>query len=232
MPPNMKTKAIGCVLSACMAIAALADDVELSNGQKLTGVSVSRAEPDGLVLVTDDGIQKVPFEQLAKSVRERYGYSEKAAADFSAAVHAAAIERGTQAREYAVARQAEAARAAAATPAPKPEELGKLARVRGVVAQVVPGGLIVCAEEPRAITNYAGSIGRGENVGFAQDTAAAGRPTAVYGVFLIAGHAKQGALVDGDAVDVDAREAGVFKFTGSDGALHTVKRYRVSRIVK
>lgn len=82
---------IPCLLLLC-SISCFADDFILNNGTKLSG-NVSRAEPDGLVLVTDSGIVKLPFSQLPSDVRKKYNYDAKSDERFRVAAATAASER-------------------------------------------------------------------------------------------------------------------------------------------
>ena len=51
---------------------ALADDFKTIDGKEYKNVTVSRVEPDGLVLTTKTGILKVYFVELPKDVQERF----------------------------------------------------------------------------------------------------------------------------------------------------------------
>lgn len=62
----------------------LADDFKTLDGNEYKNVTVSRVEPDGIVLITSVGISKVYFTELPKEVQERFHYDQaKAAAYFS-----------------------------------------------------------------------------------------------------------------------------------------------------
>jgi hypothetical protein len=64
--------------------AALADDFKTLAGKEYKDVTVSRVEPDGIVLTGKAGISKVYFTELPKDVQERFGYDPKKAGDYSA----------------------------------------------------------------------------------------------------------------------------------------------------
>jgi len=55
-----------------LASIALADDFKTIDGKEYNNVTVSRVEPDGLVLITKTGISKVYFVELPKDVQERF----------------------------------------------------------------------------------------------------------------------------------------------------------------
>src|SRR5213083_3229658 len=67
----MKTLAF---LIACFASIAVAEDFRAIDGKEYKNVTVSRVEPDGIVLKTKSGISKVYFVELPKDVQERFHY--------------------------------------------------------------------------------------------------------------------------------------------------------------
>src|SRR5436190_6045298 len=82
------------VVILAMVLAALqfmfADDFKTIDGKEYKNVTVSRVEPDGIVLTSKSGISKVYFVELPKEVQERFHYNpEKAAAGEAAAVQQA-----------------------------------------------------------------------------------------------------------------------------------------------
>jgi len=58
----------------CFASIALADDFKTNDGKEYKNVTVSRVEPDGIVLITSSGVSKVYFTELPKEVQERFNY--------------------------------------------------------------------------------------------------------------------------------------------------------------
>jgi hypothetical protein len=69
------------ILIVCVAPIALADDFKTIDGKEYKNVTVSRVEPDGIVLVSKSGISKVYFVELPKEVQERFHYNPNAPAD-------------------------------------------------------------------------------------------------------------------------------------------------------
>jgi chromosome segregation ATPase len=64
-----------------LASAALGEDFKTVNGKEYKDATVTRVEPDGIVLKTKSGVTKVYFAELPKEVQERFHYdSEKASA--------------------------------------------------------------------------------------------------------------------------------------------------------
>src|SRR5437660_6236050 len=62
------------ILVVCFAPVVLGDDFKTINGKEYKNVTVSRVEPDGLVLSSKSGISKVYFTELPKEVQERFHY--------------------------------------------------------------------------------------------------------------------------------------------------------------
>jgi hypothetical protein len=83
-------KTIIAILAALSVSVALADDFKTIDGKEYKNVTVSRVEPDGIIVKTKSGISKVYFTELPKDVQERFGYDPARAAQFSAAQQAAA----------------------------------------------------------------------------------------------------------------------------------------------
>src|SRR6266403_1911171 len=79
-------------LMLCFASVALADDFKVIDGKEYKNVTVSRVEPDGIVLRTKSGISKLYFVELSKEVQQRFHYNAANAAAYSAkAVRQAAV---------------------------------------------------------------------------------------------------------------------------------------------
>jgi hypothetical protein len=66
------------ILIVCLASIALADDFKTIDGKEYKNVTVSRVEPDGIVLTSQSGISKVYFVELPKEVQERFHYNPNA----------------------------------------------------------------------------------------------------------------------------------------------------------
>jgi hypothetical protein len=61
-----------------------ADDFKTLGGKEYKGVTVTRAEPDGIVVMTSYGIIKLYFAELPQEVRDKYHYDPAQAARFEA----------------------------------------------------------------------------------------------------------------------------------------------------
>jgi thioredoxin 1 len=68
----------------CLASAAVADDFKLINGREYKDATVSRVEPDGIVLRTNAGIAKIYFVELPKEDQERFHYNPAIASGYAA----------------------------------------------------------------------------------------------------------------------------------------------------
>ena len=65
-----------------------ADDFKTLSGKEYKNATVSRVEPDGIVLKTKSGVTKIYFSELPKEVQERFHYDSAQAAQFNAAQQA------------------------------------------------------------------------------------------------------------------------------------------------
>ena len=54
----------------CFASIALSDDFKTINGKEYKNATVTRVEPDGILLKTKSGISKVYFTELPKEVQD------------------------------------------------------------------------------------------------------------------------------------------------------------------
>ena len=62
------------ILAALSASLALADDFKTINGKEYKNATVSRVEPDGIVIKSKSGIAKIFFVELPKEVQARFGH--------------------------------------------------------------------------------------------------------------------------------------------------------------
>ena len=71
-------------LMLCLASVAVADDFKTNAGKEYTNVTVTRVEPDGIVVKTKSGITKVYFTELPREAQERFHYDPQKAVAYSA----------------------------------------------------------------------------------------------------------------------------------------------------
>jgi hypothetical protein len=60
------------------------EDITTTKGETYKSVTISRTEPDGIVVVSKTGIVKLPFTELSEEVQRKYGYNAEKAAQYSA----------------------------------------------------------------------------------------------------------------------------------------------------
>jgi thiol-disulfide isomerase/thioredoxin len=77
------TMKIVTFLILCFASLVLADDFKAIDGKEYKNVTVSRIEPDGIVVRTKSGISKIYFVELPKDVQKRFHYNAAIAAAYS-----------------------------------------------------------------------------------------------------------------------------------------------------
>ncbi len=75
---------VAAFLAVCCTTAALADDFKTVAGKEYKNATVSRIEPDGIVLRSESGISKVYFAELPSDVQERFHYNAAIASNYSA----------------------------------------------------------------------------------------------------------------------------------------------------
>ena len=97
------------ILIVCFASIALADDFKTIDGKEYKNVTVSRVEPDGIVLSSKSGISKVYFTELPKEVQQRFNYDAEKAAAYSAEQNSMQ-EQFRKQQEEALRQKAETAR--------------------------------------------------------------------------------------------------------------------------
>ncbi len=66
------------------ASASIAEDFKTLNGKEYKDATITRVEPDGIVVKTKSAITKVYFTELPKDVQERFHYDSEKAASYSA----------------------------------------------------------------------------------------------------------------------------------------------------
>lgn len=71
-------------LILCFASIAPADDFTTTDGKEYKNATVSRVEPDGIVITFSGGIVKLPFVEFPPDVQTKYGYDSKTAATYAA----------------------------------------------------------------------------------------------------------------------------------------------------
>jgi hypothetical protein len=82
---NRTKTAVSLAISAALAASvALADDFKTMDGKEYKDATVTRVEPDGVVVRTKTGISKLYFVELPKEVQQHFHYDPQAATAYSA----------------------------------------------------------------------------------------------------------------------------------------------------
>jgi len=87
-----------CGVAPCLhaqatpAPTSVAENFQTIYGKEYKDATVSRVEPDGIVLRTESGISKVYFTELPKEVQERFHYNAAKAAQFTTVQQAAVAQ--------------------------------------------------------------------------------------------------------------------------------------------
>jgi hypothetical protein len=79
----MQTK-LFTILLLSLAAAALSEDFKTVNGKEYKDATITRVEPDGIVVKTNSGVTKIYFGELPKELQERFHYDSEKAASYSA----------------------------------------------------------------------------------------------------------------------------------------------------
>ena len=79
----MSTKVLTFLILSIVS-AAFAEDLKTINGKEYKDATITRVEPDGVVVKTKSGVTKVYFAELPKEVQERFHYDSEKAASYSA----------------------------------------------------------------------------------------------------------------------------------------------------
>lgn len=79
----MSTKVLTCLI-LCFTSAAFAEDFKTVNGKEYNDATVTRVEPDGIVVKTNTGVTKIYFTELPNDVQERFHYDSAKGASYSA----------------------------------------------------------------------------------------------------------------------------------------------------
>jgi sRNA-binding protein len=83
----------------------LAEDFKTLSGKEYKDATITRVEPDGVVLKHKSGISKVYFTELPKEVQERFHYNSANAAQFNAGEQAAIAQSNVKVQQEADAKQ-------------------------------------------------------------------------------------------------------------------------------
>ena len=91
---NSRNMIIAILATLCTSLA-LAEDFKTMDGKEYKGATVTRVEPDGIVVKSKSGISKLYFVELPSDVQRRFNYDPHQASAYSAvqASNYAAIQK-------------------------------------------------------------------------------------------------------------------------------------------
>ena len=206
-------------------------------GIKYRNVTISLVEPDGLMVMTDAGVQKIAFVTLSPEMQKKYGYNPEAAAAFTAALalaEQANAQRTRQVREEEQRRMTEKAQAeegrriaVAKQLAIREEESQKQDSLRAIktmseiksirVTQVMDNGVLAhLATAAEAVPAGANGGAKYQRTGDWQDEV----------VFIYLNNTKR--LLDGSEFGGRLYPVGRLQYTSVLGATKTVASYAVN----
>ena len=68
----MRTGLFSVIISLIALQLAIADDFKTVEGKEYKNATVSRVEPDGIVIAFSGGIVKLPFTELPPEIQKKY----------------------------------------------------------------------------------------------------------------------------------------------------------------
>ena len=80
---QLNTKVL-IVLISSFASTAFSEDFKTVSGKEYKDATITRVEPDGIVVKTKSGITKVYFAELPKEIQERFHYDQQKAGAYAA----------------------------------------------------------------------------------------------------------------------------------------------------
>src|SRR5205823_3031235 len=93
MRPSVKywTTALSILVALPVSLA-LADDIKTNYGKEYKNATVTRVEPDGIMVKFSGGLVKIPFKDLSDELKQKYHYNseevQKFVADTAARINA------------------------------------------------------------------------------------------------------------------------------------------------
>ena len=82
--PRQVNAKVLTVLVLSFTSVAFAEDFKTVNGKEYKDATITRVEPDGIVVKTTSGISKIHFAELPREIQERFHYDQQKASAYSA----------------------------------------------------------------------------------------------------------------------------------------------------
>jgi hypothetical protein len=221
----MKALLVFAVLMLATTRALLCDDFKTVDGKEYKNVTVSRTEPDGIIVTSNSGIIKLYFSELPPDVRTKYNYNPKKARDFAAAdarQQQLIYEQAQRDRAAIAQRQAAAARAA--------EQNKQTTTSKDVPHENVPRGTALEQRPSGQEYFLQGRVvqvveGKGILLSTVKSTAFGIPEPPDHSLVFVAGTFNP-TLDYEDVLAMNATEAGTYRYTTVQGAAKTVAAYR------
>jgi len=199
-----------------------ADDFTLIDGTKYENVRVKRVEPDGIVVMTDAGIEKLPFAKLPPEVQTARGFNAADADTYKKqqqAIQAATYAKSEEERKIfelqkkqrsdEETKQKQQAQKAALLKASS-----ESARIK--VVQVLAGGVLADKLQTASVASSSASLGMGGG-GYSYYKESGD----IYFYQGISG------VAEGDNIEVVASRDGTYSYTDTRGASRTIEKWIV-----
>jgi hypothetical protein len=93
---NLQKTTIAILATLLATSFALADEFKTVDGKEYKDATVTRIEPDGIVVKTKSGITKLYFTELPKDVQQRFNYNPQGATAYSTEQNAAMQKNNEQ----------------------------------------------------------------------------------------------------------------------------------------
>ena len=222
-------KGLALIAIAAGLLTSHAEDIRTLDGKEYKNVTITRAEPDGLVVRASYGIIKIFFTELSPDLREKYHYDPQAAAkyrqqldaDQTAREQTIAATQQKRAQELAAAEdKAKALAVVIQTPAPEHSISTGAARLHGTMLDQPVSkhwaivGRVISKNDHGIIVDCANFVGPPHP-----------EPGTV--VFVEGDYSN---LADEDRVNLNCIETGgTYRYTAVSGAAKTVRAFREAR---
>jgi hypothetical protein len=184
-----------------------------TDGKTYDAVTVTKVEPDGIKIIHESGVAKVPFEKLSVEIQKQYGFDPEKAEKFR---EAQAIKQ--EAANIAAAK--EEARVAAVLKADAENKaLAKKAVPRNFkIIQVINGGYLADMMTSSQSSSGSGTNGSGGGVVVHTSWHSTGNAAFVTGW--------PETLPEGRMISGKFAEIGTFTYEDTQGASRTISKYK------
>jgi hypothetical protein len=234
-------RALAVLLFAAAFTLARGEDIKTVTGKEYKNIKISRAEPEGLVIIASYGIIKIPFTELSPELQQKYHYDAKAADTYRKQLDNAEALR-EQSRATAQQKRAQELAAAAAVAAAHPQASATArpapiaeAQTNTTLSQPSLHGTMLdqragtSAEHPGTkyfVQGHVVQVMEGKGILISTVKAdAGGIPQPKDDSLVFVAGSFDPTLDYNDAIAVEASQAGTYKYVTVQGAEKTVAAY-------